>query len=66
MKNKHKKPKVKGKNENTVSITILIDLDKAFGKGFRDAYLDSNPHGFSATTKKHKNKKKYSRKNKDK
>jgi hypothetical protein len=63
---KTKKPKVKSKGKNTIDLHITIDLDTAFGKGFRLAYLENNPHGFSATTKKHKNKKKYNRKCKNK
>tara|TARA_R110001592_G_scaffold329339_1_gene611091 strand:+ start:6797 stop:6982 length:186 start_codon:yes stop_codon:yes gene_type:complete len=37
-------------------------LIKGLGKGARDSYLDDNPHGFKATKKVHKSKKKYTRK----
>ncbi len=40
---------------------LLID---ALGKGCREVYLEENPHGFRKMHKVHKNKKKYSRKNK--
>lgn len=58
------------KNKNKkFKTTIHIELDgdmvaKAFGKAMRENYLADNPHGFTVTTKKHKNKKKYNRKNK--
>jgi hypothetical protein len=40
-------------------IKILID---SLGNGAREAYLEMNPHGFSAVNKVHKNSKKYDRK----
>lgn len=41
----------------------LLYID-ALGKGYREVYLEENPHGFRKMHKVHKNKKKYSRKNK--
>lgn len=35
----------------------------AIGNGAREAYLQMNPHGYSAVNKIHKNNKKYNRKN---
>jgi hypothetical protein len=40
---------------------VLVD---SMGSGAREAYLQMNPHGFSAVNKVHKNKKKYCRKQK--
>jgi hypothetical protein len=48
-----KKKKKKSKKQ------LLID---SLGKGAREQYLEENPHGYKAVTKKHKNKKKYNRK----
>jgi hypothetical protein len=42
-------------------IKALIDN---LGNGAREAYLQMNPHGFSAVNKVHKNAKKYNRKQK--
>lgn len=47
--------KKKKKSENQI-------LDAGLGAGYRQAYLDQNPTGFSAVHKTHKNKKKYSKK----
>lgn len=38
---------------------LLID---SLGKGAREAYIQMNPHGFTAVNKVHKNAKKYNRK----
>ena len=40
---------------------VLID---SMGSGAREAYLQLNPHGFSAVTKVHKSAKNYNRKKK--
>ena len=53
------------KNKKKV-IKTSIDLEAALGKGAREAYLEQNPHGYAATKKVHKNKKKYNRKEKHK
>lgn len=66
MKKNKNKPKVKIKGLNTIDLHITIDLDTAFGLGVRLAHLEQNPHGFAQVTKKHKNKKKYNRKCKNK
>jgi len=39
-------------------------LETGLGKGCRKAYLEDNPHGFRRVLKVHRNKKKYSRKQK--
>lgn len=38
---------------------LLVD---ALGKGYREQYLEDNPHGFRRVNKIHKSKKKYNRK----
>ena len=45
--------------KNTEKIKNLIN---SIGKGAREAYLEQNPHGFSAINKVHKSSKKYDRK----
>lgn len=45
---------------------IEIDIEKFTGKLARVQYLEENPDGYRRVRKVHKNKKKYSRKNKHK
>jgi len=47
---------MKAKNKK---IKQLID---SIGNGVREAYLEMNPHGFTAVNRVHKNSKKYNRK----
>ncbi len=56
-----KKKKV---NKNKIIIEVETDLDNALGSAHRDQYLQENPDGFRKVHKVHKNKKKYSRKQK--
>lgn len=56
MAKKNKKKKIK----------VEVDIEAALGKGAREAYLEQHPHGYAATKKVHKNKKKYNRKSKHK
>lgn len=53
-------------NDNTTILNVTVDLDKALGAAHRDQYLQENPHGFTKNNRIHKNKKKYSRKQKHK
>ena len=53
-------------NDNTTILNVTVDLDKALGAAHRNQYLEENPHGFAKTNRIHKNKKKYSRKQKHK
>lgn len=48
------------------ALSVVINLEKALGKGHREAYIEENPHGFKASKKIHKNKNAYSRKSKHK
>ena len=42
----------------------LKNFIDSIGNGVREAYLEVNPHGYSAVNKVHKNSKKYNRKSK--
>lgn len=46
------------------TIKINPDYENIMGRAAREDYLEQNPHGFKRTKKIHKNKKKYSRKEK--
>lgn len=48
------------------TLKIPINQEKIMGKIARAQYLEDNPHGFKRTKKVHKNKKKYTRKGKNK
>lgn len=56
----------KKKSKRKVKITMEVDYDEFFGQLARDKAKKKNPHGFTATLKIEKNKKKYSRKKKHK
>ena len=64
MKSTIQKSKVKKVNDKNLTINVEVDIDKALGSAHRDQYLNENPHGFRKLNHVHKNKKKYSRKNK--
>ena len=45
-----------------ITISTEIDVETTLGRLNREEYLSDNKHGFKASHKVHKNKKKYNRK----
>lgn len=52
------------KIKTQIRIKVDLDLDKALGSAHRDQYLEANPQGYRKILRVHKNKKKYTRKQK--
>jgi hypothetical protein len=57
----YKRKKFKNKK---IHIKVDVDIDRALGSSYREQYLEDNPQGYKKILKIHKNKCKYTRKQK--